>query len=211
MSKAGWLLALLVFVAGSTDAQQELAPSTDDGPMNIRPVPPRPDENGVYRMGPGIELPVLARANAAAIPSEDSGNFHPFVCILSMVIGVDGVPRNIQAYRSTATRITNWQSRRSSNLSSCQARWTGSQFRFWFTSESPSCVSLRRFQSYCPATHKLAFFRQSLAPEAGRRAQGYDNRPPSTNLPSSSTHPQPSSRTKRVQPNTMQSFLFRFL
>lgn len=98
MGKAGLLLAFLVLFAGSTGAQQELAPSTEDGPLNIKPVRPMPDKDGVYRMGLGIVAPVLTHPKAAFDSSGDTGTDHPGICILSTVIAMDGTPTNVQMY-----------------------------------------------------------------------------------------------------------------
>jgi TonB family protein len=98
MGRSGLLLAFLVLFAGSTCAQQELAPSTEDGPMNIKPGQPTPDKDGVYRMGPGIVPPILTHPKAAVNSSGDTGTDHPGICILSTVIAIDGTPTNIQMY-----------------------------------------------------------------------------------------------------------------
>jgi TonB family protein len=95
MGKTIWLLALSIVVSGATFSQREATPSTSDGPLNTKPVPPVPDKDGVYRIGPGIAAPVIARAAPAAYPSGVSENDVPHVCFVSAVIGSDGVPQNL--------------------------------------------------------------------------------------------------------------------
>jgi TonB family protein len=88
-------LALLV-LAATTWAQQELPPSTDQGPIANKPAAPTPDKDGVYRLGDGITPPVLTNAVAAAYPPDATEADHPHITILSLVVGVDGTPANVQ-------------------------------------------------------------------------------------------------------------------
>lgn len=97
MRKLGFALALLAMTAGTAWAQQELPPS--DGPLNIKPVQPRPDKDGVYSLGPGIEPPRLLRAEPAVYPADAPVLDRPIMCIFSTVIGADGTPANIQLAR----------------------------------------------------------------------------------------------------------------
>lgn len=94
--KIAWTLVLLVPAATSIWAQQEVAPSTDDGPLKINPAPPIPDKNGVYTMGPGIVAPVLIHAVPAAFPVGIPECDVPHMSILSAVVGVDGVASKIK-------------------------------------------------------------------------------------------------------------------
>ncbi|MGA3081635.1 MAG: energy transducer TonB [Terracidiphilus sp.] len=96
MRRAAFLLALLALAAGTVWAQQELAPSTDDGPLNIKPVPLMPDKDGVYSVVPGIVAPVVVERAAAGYPAHASTDAVDGVCLLSLVVGADGVPRDIQ-------------------------------------------------------------------------------------------------------------------
>ncbi|MGD0628948.1 MAG: energy transducer TonB [Terracidiphilus sp.] len=102
--------ALLMLAAGTAWAQQELAPQTDQGPLAIKPLPAgqaaavpnpaaqqtpsqqpnTPDADGVYRLGPGIAPPELIVAVPAHYPPEALETDRPHVCILSVVVGVDG-------------------------------------------------------------------------------------------------------------------------
>jgi protein TonB len=105
MRKIGLLVALLVLVSGTAWTQQELAPSTSDGPANIalsqpkqdtpKPEPPKPDQDGVFQIGPGVTPPVLVRARPATYPLMADENDPPRLVILSAVIGVDGAAKNI--------------------------------------------------------------------------------------------------------------------
>lgn len=99
MQRAGILLALLVLSAGTAWAQQEMAPSTDSGPMDIKPVQPTPDKDGVYSVGPGIDPPKLVRGQPAVYPPDAPPRRYPANCFFSTVIGVDGIPAEIELAR----------------------------------------------------------------------------------------------------------------
>jgi TonB family protein len=90
----------LVFLAltAAACAQQELPPASD-GPMNIAPQPPRPDQNGVYQVGPGIAPPQLKLAAAAVWPPDSQPLDRPVSCIVSAVIDVTGAPTDIKLAR----------------------------------------------------------------------------------------------------------------
>jgi TonB family protein len=79
-------LALLVVPAKGQDGQ---APSTQDGPVNVKPTPPTPDKDGVYQVGPGITPPVLTKAVPPEYPSnaDDRGPRH---FLFQVVVGADG-------------------------------------------------------------------------------------------------------------------------
>ncbi len=98
-------LAVLLLAAATAWTQQELAPQTDQGPLAIKPLPagqagsalnmaaqqaPTPDADGVYRLGPGIAPPMLINAVPASYPTDATESDRPHVCILSVVVGVDG-------------------------------------------------------------------------------------------------------------------------
>jgi len=93
-----WTLMLLALTASAAQAQQELPPA-GDGPMNIAPQPPKPDQNGVYQVGPGIAPPQLRLAAAATWPADAQPLDRPMVCVLSTVIDVSGAPTDIQLAR----------------------------------------------------------------------------------------------------------------
>ena len=93
MQRTSLILALLVCAATGAQAQQEAVPSTQDGPMAIpvQPqVPPKPDENGVYRIGPGIHPPTLLNPEPAGYPDGATETDRPKISILAVVVGVDG-------------------------------------------------------------------------------------------------------------------------
>ncbi|MGA2889132.1 MAG: energy transducer TonB [Terracidiphilus sp.] len=96
MRKTRFLLILLILAAGTAWAQQELAPSTDDGPLTVKPVPVEPDKDGVYTAGPGIVSPSVLKQASAAYPADASAEAVNGICILSLVVGADGVPTNIE-------------------------------------------------------------------------------------------------------------------
>jgi TonB family protein len=96
MRKAEFLMALLVLSAGTAWAQQELAPPVYSEPSAAVPLPPKPDKDGVYSAGPGIPAPIVIERVAAVYPTDAPADALDGVCVLSMVIGADGVPANIQ-------------------------------------------------------------------------------------------------------------------
>ena len=100
MRKAGLVFAMLVLAAGGAAAQQELAPSTDEGPLAIKPVQPTPGGDGAYRVGPGIEVPVLVRPAPANYPEGSSETDFPHAGMFSAIVGIDGVAKNIQTVSS---------------------------------------------------------------------------------------------------------------
>lgn len=90
MRIASILLVLLGFAGG---AWAQLAPSAQDGPMAVPAGPaavPRPDADGVYRLGPGIVAPTVETAEPAAYPEGALETDRPHLGIYSAVIGVDG-------------------------------------------------------------------------------------------------------------------------
>ena len=93
MGKIAWLLAFSMVVSGAAFAQ--VAPSTNDGPLTSKPDAPIPDNDGVYRIGPGIAAPVITRAVPAVYPAGVSETDVPHVCFVSAVVGADGVPKNL--------------------------------------------------------------------------------------------------------------------
>jgi len=79
-------LALLAVPAHGQDGQ---APSTQDGPVNVKPTPPTPDEDGVYQVGPGITPPVLTKAVPPNYPP-DTDRRIPHHVRFQVVVGADG-------------------------------------------------------------------------------------------------------------------------
>ena len=97
MRRAFFGAALLVAAVGTAGAQQELAPTTDQGPIAIKPAAPIPDKDGVYRLGDGITPPELVSAVQAAYPPDASESDRPHISILEVVVGIDGVSTSVQA------------------------------------------------------------------------------------------------------------------
>lgn len=97
MQKTKWMLILLALSVPSLWAQQELAPSSGDGPLHTKPASPAPGKDGVYRPGPGIVLPVLVHPVAAAFPPGLSDSRIPHLSTISAVIGIDGISRSVKA------------------------------------------------------------------------------------------------------------------
>jgi TonB family protein len=90
---------LFLVLTGSAGAQQEVAPSVQDGPMAVPTGPaavPQPDEDGVYRLGPGITAPSLIEAVAAAYPDGAVETDVPHIGIYAVVVGADGMPANVK-------------------------------------------------------------------------------------------------------------------
>jgi TonB family protein len=96
MRRAGLLIVFLTLAAGPAWTQQELAPSTDQGPMNIKPVPIKPDKDGVYSAGPGVVIPLVLERAQAVYPTDSAADAIDGECTLSLVIGADGIPADIQ-------------------------------------------------------------------------------------------------------------------
>jgi TonB family protein len=81
------LVGFLALLAMPAVAQ--LAPSTQDGPLNVTPAPPSPDQDGVYRVAPGITPPVLTKAVPAKYPPNVDTSL-PHHCRFQVIVGADG-------------------------------------------------------------------------------------------------------------------------
>lgn len=103
MRKTGCVIVLLALTAICVWAQQEVAPSTGEGPLSMKPLPPTPDKYGVYRMGPGIVAPTLVNPVPAVLPPNVAESRAPHMSMLSAVIGVDGTSRDIKRVGSAET------------------------------------------------------------------------------------------------------------
>ncbi|MGD0741136.1 MAG: energy transducer TonB [Terracidiphilus sp.] len=82
--------AFLVLVAISSHGFGRPVPSTQDRPEYAKPVPPKPDKDGVYQVGPGIVSPGFVHAEPAAYPPGATKTDDPHGVLLSAVIGIDG-------------------------------------------------------------------------------------------------------------------------
>ena len=100
MQRAVLTLALLVPAAAPTWAQQELPPSTDQGPIAMQPAAPTPNMDGVYHMGPGITPPELLNAVPASYPPDAGGSDPPHNFTIEAVVGIDGVPTSVHPINS---------------------------------------------------------------------------------------------------------------
>lgn len=119
MRMMGILVALLTLGATCVWAQQELAPSTDDGPLIIHPAaakdqaaPPASTDapvtateqpqpvGGVYNSVPGVVLPRLMDAERLIYPADAPAADLLRICNLSMVVGTDGIPAEIKVVHS---------------------------------------------------------------------------------------------------------------
>jgi len=100
MLKQGLILAMLALAAGTDWAQQELPPSTNDGPLNIKPIEPKPDKDGVYSQGPGIVDPIVLERAAAVYPADAPADAVNGFCALTLVVGADGIATGIEVTHS---------------------------------------------------------------------------------------------------------------
>jgi len=117
MAHSRWTLVLLAAISIRAAAQQEAALSAQDGPIQI-PIAktdssasaqpqavteasaPAPDQDGVYEPAPGVELPKLIDAATMAYPSDEPTGNGPRICIVSLVVGSDGVAADVKVIRS---------------------------------------------------------------------------------------------------------------
>jgi TonB family protein len=100
MCKSATLLALLAVMASTACAQQELPPSADNGPMQIKPAPPRPDKDGIYAVVPGIVSPIVTERAAAVYPADTGPGPIDGYSLLNLVIDSNGIPSGIQVIQS---------------------------------------------------------------------------------------------------------------
>jgi TonB family protein len=91
---------VLALAAAMARAQQELPPPAVEGPMRIKPAAPVPDANGVYAAGPGILAPIVLERIPVVYPEDAAADAVNGICVVSVVIGADGVPANIQVVTS---------------------------------------------------------------------------------------------------------------
>jgi TonB family protein len=91
------LPAPLVLAAIPGRVQQELALTTDQSPVAIKPAPPTPDADGVYSLVPGITPPALVNAVPASYPPGAAESDRPHISVFEIAIGIDGVATSIHA------------------------------------------------------------------------------------------------------------------
>lgn len=100
MLRVGFALALLALTAGISWAQQEMAQSTDSGPLNVKAEEPKPDKDGVYAAEAGIMPPFVIQPAKAGYPAHAPADAIDGWCLLSLVVGVDGAAVEIQVVTS---------------------------------------------------------------------------------------------------------------
>ncbi len=66
---------------------------------------PRPDKDGVYFPGFGVESPKLLHGVSAVYPSDPQVSTIKHVCALSAMIGTDGNPENIQVENARSSPL----------------------------------------------------------------------------------------------------------
>jgi len=89
MRNVAMCFALLALIAISIHAFGQPAPSTQDGPSDVKPAPPTPDQDGVYRVGPGIEPPTMTKSVAPEYPAGAEPGFRRRF-LFRVVVGADG-------------------------------------------------------------------------------------------------------------------------
>jgi TonB family protein len=105
MRKSFLLLTLLALTASAALAQGEMAPSTQDGPMSTASDSGIPQLrrfiDGSYAMSPQITAPRITQAVPAVYPQTDAdASTLTGSCMLSMIVGADGVPISIHVVQS---------------------------------------------------------------------------------------------------------------
>jgi TonB family protein len=88
----------LALIAGSNGFGQPV-PAAQDRPPYVKPVPPQPDKDGVYQLGPGIKSPGFVHAAPAAYPPGGAVTDTPHGVLLSAVIGIDGTAKSPEVTR----------------------------------------------------------------------------------------------------------------
>jgi len=86
---------------GTAREQQKLPPSKETEPFSYISVPPKPDKNGVYSAGSGVLQPIVIQRVAAVYPADVLMDAVESECVLSMFIGADGIPADIQVVHSS--------------------------------------------------------------------------------------------------------------
>jgi len=100
MRQSASLFLLFALTAGMSRAQQELPPSTDDGPMHIQQARPQPDKDGVYAVVPGIVSPIALERVPATYPADASPAEINGFSQLSFVVDVNGTASGIEVQQS---------------------------------------------------------------------------------------------------------------
>jgi TonB family protein len=114
MNRTFLLRVLLALATGVAVAQQELPPATDAGPLVVRPAAkpqaamqaPAKDRSraepvdGTSNAGPALVLPRMLTVPRILYPGGAPATGVPRVCVLSLIVGVDGSPSEIEVLRS---------------------------------------------------------------------------------------------------------------
>lgn len=152
-------------------AVSQLAPSTQDRPLNVKPTSPVPDQDGMYRVGPGITPPVLTKAVAPQYPPNVDTSV-PHRVRFQVVVGADGAVKLRDVIPNDG----------SSYLDNAMAAVKASTFQPGTLNGLPVpvlvCVSVRFFPFRPPST-------EIVDCEQGRLQNGLGGAPfpPSTNDP----------------------------
>ena len=89
MRNLGASFVFLALMAISHRGFGQPAPSTQDGPIDIKPAPPTPGQDDVYRIGPGITPPVLIKAVPPEYPPDADPRI-PHRVRFQVIVGADG-------------------------------------------------------------------------------------------------------------------------
>jgi TonB family protein len=101
------MLSLLAMATGAAWTQQPSARPTEDGAAAAKPAQPEADKDGVYFPGVGVPAPIVIERVAAVYPADASADAIEGECILSMIIGADGTPANIQVVHTNGVAFDN--------------------------------------------------------------------------------------------------------
>ena len=83
----------LALFAGAANGQDGLAPSTQNGPLNTNPSPPKPDASGVYEVGSGVTSPSLPLPEPVTTSEELRTSCTPKMVRVVAVVEADGTAR----------------------------------------------------------------------------------------------------------------------
>jgi TonB family protein len=103
------VVLLVAFAAAAAHSQQEVAPSVETGPLNIKPSQQQPCANapepvplsdGTYARDSGVAIPRIVQPAAAVYPANAAADAVKGVTVLSLVVGADGIPVRIRPVHS---------------------------------------------------------------------------------------------------------------
>jgi TonB family protein len=93
MRNLSMCLVLFTLVVVTAYGQDEVAPSTPNGPLNVNSAPPKPDAEGVYEVGPSITSPVIPDPVMVTTSEELRASCTPGMVRVEAVVEADGTAR----------------------------------------------------------------------------------------------------------------------